>query len=81
MEKFYTHLLGDAGGDNTKAACAQPYAMAHLRSVEGENNFARYRYNGGSNSSVQTEPNNMLTCSLWSHFDDIQGKHDIHIKN
>ena len=41
-EKFYKYLIEEAGGDSGKAAYALHYAVAHLRDVLGENNFARW---------------------------------------
>jgi len=42
VEKFYRHLLDEAGGDSTRAAYALHYAVGHLREVAGENDFARW---------------------------------------
>src|ERR1700733_7242633 len=41
-EKFYTYLIGEAGGDSTKAAYALHNAVGHLRKVRGENKFASW---------------------------------------
>lgn len=41
-EKFYKYLIEEAGGDSGGAAYALHYAVAHLREVRGENNFASW---------------------------------------
>jgi CHAT domain-containing protein len=39
-EKFYTYLVNDAGGDSARAAYALHEAVAYLRNVRGEKDFA-----------------------------------------
>ena len=41
-EKFYTYLIGEAGGDSTKAAYALHDAVAHLREVRGKKDFGSW---------------------------------------
>jgi CHAT domain-containing protein len=41
-EKFYEYLIGEAAGDSSRAAYALHNAIAHLRDVRGENNFASW---------------------------------------
>jgi CHAT domain-containing protein len=41
-EKFYKYLIDEAGGDSGKAAYALHDAVAHLRDVRGETNFASW---------------------------------------
>jgi CHAT domain-containing protein len=41
-EKFYKYLIDEAGGDSGRAAYALHNAVAHLRDVRGENNFASW---------------------------------------
>jgi len=41
-EKFYKYLMEEAGGESRRAAYALHDAVAHLREVTGENNFARW---------------------------------------
>jgi CHAT domain-containing protein len=41
-EKFYEYLIGEARGDCTRAAYALHGAVAHLRKVKGEKNFASW---------------------------------------
>jgi len=38
-ERFYKYLIEEAGGDSSKAAYALHDAVAHLRSLRGENEF------------------------------------------
>jgi len=39
-ENFYKHLIEEAGRDGHRAAYALHFAVAHLRNIRGENNFA-----------------------------------------
>lgn len=39
-KKFYSYLISEGGRDSANAAYALHYAVAHLRSVRGENDFA-----------------------------------------
>ena len=41
-EYFYRYLIEEAGGDSGQAAYALHHAVAHLRDVRGENNFASW---------------------------------------
>ena len=41
-EKFYKYLIDEAGGDSSGAAYALHNAVAHLRDIRGENNFASW---------------------------------------
>jgi CHAT domain-containing protein len=41
-EKFYRYLIEEADGDSTRAAYALHDAVAHLRDVKGENDFASW---------------------------------------
>ena len=41
-EKFYRHLIVEASGDSTRAAYALHEAVAHLRDIRGEKDFASW---------------------------------------
>ena len=41
-EQFYKYLIDEADGDSSRAAYALHHAVAHLRSIRGENDFARW---------------------------------------
>ena len=41
-DRFYRYLIQEAGGDSSRAAYALHHAVAHLREVRGENNFASW---------------------------------------
>ena len=41
-EKFYKYLIDEAGGDSRQAAYALHNAVAHLRDIRGEKNFASW---------------------------------------
>jgi CHAT domain-containing protein len=41
-EKFYKYLIDEAGGDSSRAAYALHNAVAHLRDVRGESDFASW---------------------------------------
>jgi CHAT domain-containing protein len=41
-EKFYKYLIDEASGDSSRAAYALHNAVAHLRDMIGEDNFARW---------------------------------------
>jgi len=41
-EKFYRYLIGEAGGDSTKAAYALHHAVSHLRDSRDGRGFARW---------------------------------------
>jgi CHAT domain-containing protein len=41
-EKFYRYLIGEAGGDSTKAAYALHHAVGHLRDSKDGRGFARW---------------------------------------
>jgi len=41
-EKFYKYLIDEAGGDSSRAAYALHDAVAHLRNLRGETNFASW---------------------------------------
>ncbi|KAH7922170.1 hypothetical protein BV22DRAFT_1131663 [Leucogyrophana mollusca] len=42
MEKLYSYLLGEAGGDSGYSAHALHYAVQHLRESVGENSFLKW---------------------------------------
>jgi CHAT domain-containing protein len=41
-EQFYKYLVDEAGGDSSRAAYALHNAVAHLRNVRGEDDFASW---------------------------------------
>ena len=42
VERFYEHLIREAGGDSSRAPYALHDAVAHLRDLRGEKNFASW---------------------------------------